>query len=252
MGEETAARNRGRLLGAALSFTSHLLIILALIWAWPDTPPIVEPAAVTVELIAPPGPVAKPAAPAPAAAAAPKRAPPVKPPPRRPIVKPPPPDVDYIPAQVARKSDTGATLTEAQLAGATTAGSGDGSGGGGTGGGGGGRCDMAARLQAALRKDPQVRAAIAGSGGKATLVWNGDWIRDLSEDGKGLATIREAIMWEVAFAPAACKAQPVRGLVVLSLNGAGGATRLALGGGNWRWSDLLTPHPGAGEASSDQ
>ena len=108
---------------------------------------------------------------------------------------------------------------------------------------------MAALVQAALRKDPMVRAAIAGSGGKATLVWNGDWIRDLSEDGKGLAIIREAIMWEVAFAPAACRTQPVRGMVVLSVSGAGGPTRLALGGGRWRWSDLLTPHPGAGEAS---
>ena len=251
MGDETAARNRGRLLGAALSFTCHLLIILALIWAWPETPPIIEPAAVTVELIAPPGPVAKPAPPAPAAAAAPRRAPLPKPPPRRPVVRPPPPEVDYIPAQVARKSDTGATLTEAQLAGAATAGAGDGSGGG-AGGGGGGRCDMAARLQAALRKDPMVRAAIVGSAGKATLLWNGDWVRDLSEDGKGLATIREAIMWEIAFAPAACKAQPVRGLVVLSLNGAAGPTRLALGSGSWRWSDLLTPHPGGGGASSEE
>jgi hypothetical protein len=59
-------------------------------------------------------------------------------------------------------------------------------------------------------------------------------------------------MWEVAFAPAACKAQPVRGLVVLSVNGAAGSTRLALGSGTWRWNDLLTPHPGMGEASSDQ
>lgn len=246
-GEAGAATKRGRVLGAALSFTCHVLILFALFFAWPETPQPAEPPAVTVELIAPPGPVAKKPAPTPAAAAAPKRAPPVKPPPRRPIVRPPPPDVDYIPAQVARKSDTGSTLTEAQLAGATTAGSGEGSGGGG----GGGRCDMAARIQAALRKDPLVRAAIIGSAGRATLVWNGDWIRDFSEDGKGLATVREAIMWEIAFAPAACKAQPVRGLVVLSLNGASGPTRLALGSGTWRWSDLLTPHPGMGEASSE-
>lgn len=252
-GETAGATKRGRVLGAALSLACHLLILFALFFAWPETRQLAEPAAVTVELIAPPGPVAKPAAPAPSAAAAPKREPPVKPPPRRPIVKPPPPDVDYIPAQVARKSDSGATLTEAQLAGATTAGSGEGSGGGGSGGGGGGgRCDMAARLQAALRRDPLVRAAIVGSSGKATLLWNGEWVRSLSEDGKGLATIREAILWEVAFAPAACKAQPVRGLVVLSLNGAGGPTRLALGSGAWRWSDLLTPHPGMGEASSEQ
>jgi hypothetical protein len=247
--ETAGATKRGRVLGAALSLVSHLLILFALFWGWPDTPQLPEPAAVQVELIAPPGPPAKPAPSAPAAAAA-KRAPPVKPPPRRPVVKPPPPDVDYIPAQVARKADVSPTLTEAQLAGAATAGSGGaGSGAGGAGGGGGGRCDMAARIQAALRKDPMVRAAVAGSAGKATLLWNGDWIRDLSEDGKGLAIVREAIMWEVAFAPPACRAQAVRGLVVVSLEGARGPTRLALGSGTWRWSDLLTPHPGAGETS---
>ena len=230
-----------------LSVASHVLILVALLWQWADTPTPVEPQAVTVELLGPPNPEPKPAPPAPDAA--PKRAPPVKPPPRRVVARPPPPDVDYLPAQVARKSDTGTTLTEAQLAGAATAGAG---GSGGAGGGGGGPCDMAGRVQAALRKDPMVRAAIASSSGKATLVWNGDWVRDIGEDGKGLAIIREAIMWEVGFAPAACRTQPVRGLVVLSLNGAGGPTRLALGSGRWRWADLLTPHPGAGEASSEE
>jgi hypothetical protein len=239
---------------AALSFTVHALVLVALFWVWPDAPRMIEPPAVAVDLIAAPGPAPKAPTPAPAAPAAPAKVAkvkPAKPPPRRPVVKPPPPDVDYLPAQVAKKSDTGSTLTEAQLAGATTAGSGDGVGGGSGGGGGGGACNMVARLQAALRKDPMVRAAIAGSGGRATLVWNGEWIRNLSEDGKGLAIIREAIMWEVGFAPAACRAEPVRGMVVLSVTGAGGPTRLALGGGSWRWSDLLTPHPARGEASED-
>jgi hypothetical protein len=247
-GEAGAATRKGRLLGAALSVTCHLLILFALLWAWPEPPAIVEPEAVSVELLGPPAavrsPAPKAASPKPAAAAAPVKAPPVKPPPRRAVVKPPPPDVDYLPAQVAQKSDTGAALTEAQLAGATMAGSGAGIGGGGGGGGGGGPCDMAARVQAALRNDPRVRAAVAGSAGKATLVWDGDWVRNGAEDGKGLAIIREAILWEVGFAPAACRAQPVRGLVVLSLSAGGGRTRLALGSGSWRWSDLLRPHPG--------
>jgi hypothetical protein len=233
-----------------LSLTCHILLLYALFRAWPDTPAVIEPPAVTVELVGPPSPAPSPAlkaaSPAPAAPAAPVRAPPVKPPPRRALVKPPPPDVDYLPAQVARKSDTGATLTEAQLAGATVAGSGAGSGGGGAGGGGGGPCDMAARIQSALRRDPLVRAAVVGAPGRATLLWNGDWVRSTGEDGKGLAIIREAILWEVGFAPAACRAQSVRGIVVLSLTGSGGPTRLALGGGSWRWQDLLTPHPGAG------
>ena len=57
-------------------------------------------------------------------------------------------------------------------------------------------------------------------------------------DEEGLAGIREAIILEVGFAPAACRADPMRGLVVISLNDTGSA-RLALGTRAWRWSDLL-------------
>ena len=76
-------------------------------------------------------------------------------------------------------------------------------------------------------------------GGKATLVWNGAWIRSPGQDGEGLAIVREAMMTHIAFAPAACRADPVRGLVLISLSDAPGASRLALGAGEWRWSDLL-------------
>jgi hypothetical protein len=124
-----------------------------------------------------------------------------------------------------------AEVSEAELAGAAGAGSG--------GGGGGGACDMAARVQAALRKDGLVRSALSSFGGRAIRVWNGDWIRSLSEDGKGLAAVREAMMWEVAFAPRACRSEPVHGLVVMSVDGPAGRVRLALGTGEWRWSDLL-------------
>lgn len=98
---------------------------------------------------------------------------------------------------------------------------------------------MAARLQDALGKDRLVRSAVGGFAGRAIRVWNGDWVRSGTEDGKGLAAVREAIMWEVAFAPLACRTQPVRGLVVVSVAGARGPVRLALGAGQWRWSDLL-------------
>jgi hypothetical protein len=69
------------------------------------------------------------------------------------------------------------------------------------------------------------------------MIWNGDWVQHGDEDGKGLAAVREAITFEVAFAPAACRRAHVRGLVLLSLGD--GAARLALGAGEWRWSDLL-------------
>ncbi len=103
---------------------------------------------------------------------------------------------------------------------------------------------MVRRLQGALRRDGQVQAAVAqaragGSGGGAILLWNGDWIQSRGEEGKGLAGVRQAIMLEVAFAPEACRLQPVHGLVLISLNDAPGAARVALGSGEWRWSDLL-------------
>ena len=120
-------------------------------------------------------------------------------------------------------------VSASELAGAASAG----------GGGGGGPCNMAGRIEAALRKDTIVRSAVSSLAGKAVRVWNGDWVRSQGEDGKGLAAVREAMMWEVAFAPAACKTEPVRGLVVMSIESPEGRVRLALGLSQWRWSDLL-------------
>jgi len=108
---------------------------------------------------------------------------------------------------------------------------------------------MARRLQAALRKDPRVQAAVAGArslstSGRALFLWNGDWIRSYGEEGNGLAAVREAIMWEVAFAPEACRSEPVHGLVLFSMNDGPGAPGLVVGQGEWRWSDLLRLHGG--------
>jgi hypothetical protein len=118
------------------------------------------------------------------------------------------------------------------------AGQGVGQGGSGLAAGGGGECDMVGRVQAALRKDPLARAAVRAAGsGRSILIWNGDWVQAGAEDGKGLAAVREAITWEVAFAPAACRHQRVRGPVLLSLND--GSPQVELDAGEWRWSDLL-------------
>ena len=125
-------------------------------------------------------------------------------------------------------------MSEAQLAGAANAGE------GGIAGGGGGRgCDTAGAVQQALRRDPLVRTAVEGANrlGKAIMLWNGDWVRSGQQDGKGLSAVREAVMWEVAFAPEACRNQRMHGLVLLSL--ADGDTRFAIGADDWRWSDLL-------------
>ena len=128
----------------------------------------------------------------------------------------------------------------AELAGATTVGTGSGNGSGD-----GASCDMVRRLQAALRRNPRVRSALASAhgeaaaSGKAVLIWNGKWLQSPNQVGRGLAGVREAIIMEVGFAPAACRADPMRGLVVVSLADGPGAPRLALGDASWRWSDLL-------------
>ena len=66
---------------------------------------------------------------------------------------------------------------------------------------------------------PMVRAAVedANRSGKAIMLWNGDWVRSGGQDGKGLSAVREAVIWEVAFAPEACRHQRMHGLVLLSL-----------------------------------
>lgn len=215
--------------GAALSLAGHLAILLALLFARGESPKRFEPIPVTVALVdeqrfAPPAPTRASTRPSP-----------TKPTPSREVVRraPAPSDIALPVAEEGPAAESGPELSDAQLAGAASADS----------GGAGGACDMAGRVQSALRKDPLVRAAVAGSAGKATLVWNGDWVQSRGEDGKGLAAVREAIMWEIAFAPRACRAQPMRGLVLISLNEVAGSARLAVGAGEWRWSDLLSPRP---------
>jgi hypothetical protein len=185
-----------------------------------------------------------------------------RPAPPRHVVKPAvlPRDVRPLPSGEDAGEAAPAGLSDAQLAQATEVGSGagpgqgsgqgsgDGSGDGSGGTGGGGACDMGRRLQSALKRDPLVVAAVArarrdpATPARPILVWNGDWVRTSSEDGKGLAAVRESIMWEIAFAPEACRAQPVRGFVLLSLGEGAGAMRLAVGSERWRWTDLLRPH----------
>ena len=148
----------------------------------------------------------------------------------------PPPPTPVQAVAVGKAATPSAELSDVEIAGAATAGSGAGGGAG---------CDMTRRLQAALRKDALVQAAVRApaASGKALRVWDGDWVQNGGQDGRGLAAVREAILWEVGFAPEACKAEPMHGLVLLSLNDGPGSTRLAVGAGEWRWSDLLTPRP---------
>ncbi|MEW5684902.1 MAG: hypothetical protein AB1942_08290, partial [Pseudomonadota bacterium] len=171
-----------------------------------------------------------------AAATTPKPDPkPDKPPPKRMPAreaKAAPPTVPVLAAGESSDDDGQGEVSDAELVGATHAGSG--------GGGSGGGCDMPGLLQKALRRDRQARAAVADAHrGRALRVWDGDWVRHRGQDGAGLAAVREAITWEVAWAPEACRRQAMSGPVVISLNDGPGSPRVVLGAGRWRWSDLL-------------
>ena len=264
---------RSWLLAGAVSVMAHIAVLAPALLAGGGPPtlwPVQEPAQpVVVTLFKPPprpepepapapaadpSPPAGPPAPTPAAPPAQARPAPPAPAPRpsrAPV--PPPPGVETLVARAPAPPAPMATLSDAQLAGATVAGPGGGvggrGGGGGTGaaggsGGGDGGCDMVGWLQDALRDDPEVRAAVARAQsavgpGKALLVWNGDWIRNPGEAGEGLAGVRQAIAMEVAFAPHACRAQPMRGLVLIAFSDVSGGPRLVLGKGSWRWGDML-------------
>ena len=216
----------------------HLLILTAFFLTPTNLPTLVEQKPITVELIdgrrlaAPPALTAA----APALAVAPPVTPPrpaaPKPHPQRAIARPAPPhpDIDSLLADAAPVSGTNPELSDAQLAGAAMAGSGE----------GGRTCDMASRLQDALRRDPLVQTAVSRFTGKAIKVWDGDWIWFQGDVGQGLTAVRQAMAWEIAFAPEACRNKPMHGLVVLSLNQSRGSVRLAVGQGDWRWTDLLT------------
>jgi hypothetical protein len=227
---------RRRALGLATSAAAHALIFAAVATAWKNPPTSFEVQPIAVSLIQPPPPTPPPPPPKkPSTPRAPTHAEAAKPPAAHNIrvrqARNVPADVTPLAITPTHTDTPGDQLSEAQIAGAS------GGGEGGEGGSGHG-CNMASRVQGALRKDQLVQAAISTLGGKAVMVWNGEWVQHDGQDGRGLAAVREAIMWEVAFAPPECRTEPVHGLVLLSMNG-GGGTRLAVGSGEWRWSDLL-------------
>lgn len=248
---------RTRLAAVVAVIACHLALLAALMAMRPQLAlaPLQQIEPLTAVLFQPPPPPPpKPPTRAPSdspagAPAAPARAEPEKPTPPKPAapVRPalvrPPPEVEPLVAGAAPSSEPSVVLGEADLAGATVAGSGGGGSGSGSGTGSGEGCDMVRLLQDKLRKDPEVRSAASQAhravGGKAILVWNGEWLKNPGQDGKGLAGIRQAIAMEVAFAPAACRAEPMRGLVVIAFDDRPGGPKLALGSGAWRWTDLL-------------
>lgn len=241
---------RNQLVAGVVSVTLHVGFLAAFMagqvqpmrrWEPPQIVPVtlVEPLIQQPDTLNEPAPA--PPADLPPADNPPKASPPPPPqPPTKLKVRDAKPSPTVAPVVASERATPVANFTvvgEGQLAGATGAES----------GGGGGACNMVRRLQDKLRKDAAVQRAMArahsesGAGRGAVLVWNGDWVRSPGEEGKGLAVVREAILFEVGFAPAACRAEPMRGLVVISLNEAG-TVRLALGHSQWKWSDMLFAH----------
>ena len=243
---------RGRLVIVVASLAAHAaLLTLLSLQATPPRPD--EPPAMAVEMVqgfnlaeAEPAPDPAPPRPEPPAPAPP---PPPRPVTVRAIARPAPavrPEAQTIAAAEVASEAVGIELSAGQLAGASTAGS----------GAPGRACDMVQWLQDRLRRSARVQAAVAGAHLNATpaarrglMVWDGDWVRMPGQDGHGLAGLREAIMMEVAFAPAACRADPVSGLVLLSLGDAPSSPRIVIGAGRWQWSELLTPRRGAPRSS---
>ena len=224
---QAPGQRRNRLLAGAVTAGAHIAVFTALFWPYarpPRTPP--QPPDIEVSLIQTPKPTPPvPPEPVPVDTGSSVIAPNPKPP----IISLP----SRTMAETIVPDDKSDLLSDSELAGAATV---------GEGGNPGGACDMGRIVQQALRRDPMVRTAVedAHRVGKAVMLWNGDWVRTGGQDGKGLSAVREAIIWEVAFAPEACRNMRVHGLVLLSL--ADGNTRFALGSNAWRWSDLLGVH----------
>ena len=212
-----AAPGRKRLLAGVLSGAAQLILFGVLFLPVRQAQEARPEQALQVSLLPSPKPPG-PSAAQEAAAGAPQIAPPTLPKANAPTLN------------IAPAADTADLLSDSQLAGAARA---------GEGGGGGGGCDMARAVQQALRRDRLVFASMASAQrlGKAMMLWNGDWVRSGGEDGKGLSAVREAILWEVGFAPENCRNTRMHGMVLLSL--ADGGTRFAVGTCEWRWSDLL-------------
>ena len=222
-GRLTRVQRRNRWLVGAATIGAHVAVFAAVFWhyAVPPRPP--EPAPLELSLIDTPKPT-----------------PPAPPDPREidtgaTVVAPDPkPPTISMPSQsriqAAVHDDMSDVMSDSALAGAATI---------GEGGDPGGACNMGRMVQQALRRDSLVRGAVenAHRTGKAIMVWNGDWVRTGAEEGKGLSAVREAILWEVGFAPENCRNTRMHGMVLLSL--ADGGTRFAVGTGEWRWSDLL-------------
>jgi hypothetical protein len=106
-------------------------------------------------------------------------------------------------------------------------------------------CALGEWLQAALKDDPAVQAALsnvpasARSVANAVMLWNGQWFSPPPSAAQGLASIRALVVAGIASAPEGCRSQAITGPILITVGEAMAPTVLAVGSGEWRWQDLL-------------
>ena len=111
---------------------------------------------------------------------------------------------------------------------------------------GGTGCALNDQVQAALRASPAVKAALAAmprtarSVADAMLLWDGHWADAAQLGGAGVATpIRATVAAALRSAPADCLAAPIAGPRFLFVPADGGTRVIALGSGEWSWSQVV-------------
>ena len=111
-------------------------------------------------------------------------------------------------------------------------------------------CDLSGAIQAALEGDPKTRDELAliprqaRSVANAVQLWDGVWVDPDSLGGPAITEpIRVAIVNTISQAPPACSDQTVVGPRLFAVADPRGTIIVALGSGQWKWSDLLAPAP---------
>lgn len=106
-------------------------------------------------------------------------------------------------------------------------------------------CALEGPIQAALQASEPVRAALgkvpptSRSVANAIMLWDGAWVDPAKLGGAtAIDPIRDAIIAGIAAAPADCRGSLLRGPRLLAIVGGQDTTLIALGSGEWRWSDL--------------
>lgn len=104
-------------------------------------------------------------------------------------------------------------------------------------------CDMVSGVEARMQADPAVLKALitlprdARSVANAVMLWDGAWTLDPSSSA-ALVALDQGLGRALNGAPQGCLDAQMLGPRLVTLRDAHGATLLAIGSGEWRWSQL--------------